>query len=70
MVWTQIEPKLLVPWHWYSVNEAIMSLPKDVSNNFPLKRYGKNCFRPENYYFYQGRYILNDFVSTQPVIFM
>ena len=47
-----------------------MSLPKDVSNNFPLKRYGKNCFRPENYYIYQGRYILNDFVSTQPVIFM
>ena len=23
-----------IPWHWNSVNEAIILLPKDVSNNF------------------------------------
>ena len=33
-VHTQIKPKVSVPWHWNLVNEAIMLLPKDVSNNF------------------------------------
>ena len=33
-VWTWIKPKVSVPWHWNSVNEAIILQPKDVSNNF------------------------------------
>ena len=33
-VCTQIKPKVSMPWHWNSVNETIMLLPKDVSNNF------------------------------------
>ena len=31
---TWIKPKVSVPWHWNSVNDAIVSLPKDVPNNF------------------------------------
>ena len=31
-VCTWIKPKVSVPWHWNSVNEATMLLPKDVSN--------------------------------------
>ena len=35
IVWVhQIKPKVSVPWHCTSVNEAIILLPKDVSNNF------------------------------------
>ena len=33
-VCNRIKPKVLVPWHWNSVNEAKSLLPKDVSNNF------------------------------------
>ena len=33
-VYTHIKPNVSVPWHWNSVNEAIILLPKDVSNNF------------------------------------
>ena len=32
--YTQIEPKIWVPWHWTSVDDSSMSLPKDVSNKF------------------------------------
>ena len=32
--YTQIEPKIWAPWHWTSVDDSSMSLPKDVSNNF------------------------------------
>ena len=32
--YTQTEPKASVPWHWNSVNEASMSIPKDSSINF------------------------------------
>ena len=28
------KPKVSVLWHWNSVNEAIMLLLKDVSNNY------------------------------------
>ena len=33
-IYTLLEPKVLVPWHWNSVNETRMLLPEDVSNNF------------------------------------
>ena len=33
-VCAQVKPKVTVPWHWNSVTEASMLLPKDVSNNF------------------------------------
>ena len=32
-VYTRIEPKVSVLWHWNSVNKASMLLSKDVSNN-------------------------------------
>ena len=31
---SQIEPKVLGPWHWISENETIMSLRKDFLSNF------------------------------------
>ena len=31
---TRTKQKVLLLWFWNSVNEAIMLLPKDVSNNF------------------------------------
>ena len=39
MVWTQIKPKVSVPWHSNSVNEASMLLLKDFSNNFKKKMF-------------------------------
>ena len=33
-VCTQIKPKILMPWHRNSINEASMLLPKYVSKNF------------------------------------
>ena len=33
-VCTQIKPKISIPWHWNSVNEASMLLPKYSSKNF------------------------------------
>ena len=33
-VCTQIKPKVSVPRHWNSVNDVIILLPKDISNNF------------------------------------
>ena len=42
---TRIKSKVSVLWHWNSVNEANMLLPKNISTNFFLKRYDKSCFR-------------------------
>ena len=33
-VCTQIKIKISVFWHWNSINEASMLLPKDVSKHF------------------------------------
>ena len=33
-VCTQIKPKVSVPRNWNSVNDVIILLPKDISNNF------------------------------------
>ena len=33
-VCTQIKPKVSGLWHWNSLNETIILLPKDVLNNF------------------------------------
>ena len=38
-VCTQIKARKPVPWHWNSVNEASMLLPKGVSKNLQ-----KQCF--------------------------
>ena len=42
---TRIKQKVSVPWHWNSVNEANMLLPKNISTNFFLQRYDRSCFR-------------------------
>ena len=34
IAYTLIKPKVSVNWHWNSINEASMVLPKDVLNNF------------------------------------
>ena len=36
-VYTWIEPKVSVSWHWNLVNEGSTSPPKDVSNNFHIQ---------------------------------
>lgn len=33
-VYTGTEPKISIPWHWNSVNETSVLLPKCVLNNF------------------------------------
>ena len=35
IVWIRTKPKVSVPWHSTSVNEASMLLLKDFSNNIP-----------------------------------
>ena len=37
-VFTKVKPKVSVPWNWNSLNETIMLLPKDVSNNVTKKK--------------------------------
>ena len=33
-IYTRIESKIQVPWHWTSVDDSSMSLPKNVSKYF------------------------------------
>ena len=39
-VYTQIEPKLSMPWHWNLVNEESISQSKGASNSLTKKQ----CF--------------------------
>ena len=60
---TRIKPKVSAPWHWNSINEASMLLPKDFSNNFAeiilFLRDIKNIFSDQQ-----------PVIPTQSVIFM
>ena len=61
-VCTQMKPKISVPWHWNSVNEASMLLTKYISKNFTKKFFSlRNITK-----------IVSDqlpVIPTQPIIF-
>ena len=62
-VCTQIKPKVSVPWLLNSVNQAIMLLPKDDSNNFSKTLFSLRDIKKV----FSAQWPV---ISTQPIVFM